>query len=337
MTKILEWKENLVRWYGKWDTYLTPVVKFVLSFAFFMLITNRLHYMQRLNSIPAMLVLALICCLLPSNITLLFAALLILLELYSLAVEAAVVALVLFLTLYFLYFRFCPGESVAAILTPVCFGIRIPYIMPVGCGLLRKGNSILAVLVSTLIWYFLKGIRQNEALFRAAAEDDAEISSKFSIAVAQITGNYEMFLVMAVFLLTMLVVYYVRRMSADYAWTIAIVLGIAVELAGLIIGYLALDIKGKTLEVLIGGAVSLLLALLIRFFRMNLDYARTERVSFEDDEYYYYVKAVPKKMIASEEKVVMHFSGAQARSTAEPEETFGDRIIAQELDFEEEE
>ena len=102
MTKILEWKENLVRWYGKWDTYLTPVVKFVLSFAFFMLITNRLHYMQRLNSIPAMLVLALICCLLPSNITLLFAALLILLELYSLAVEAAVVALVLFLTLYFM-------------------------------------------------------------------------------------------------------------------------------------------------------------------------------------------------------------------------------------------
>ncbi len=37
---------------------------------------------------------------------------------------------------------------------------------------------------------------------------------------------------------------------------------------------------------------------------MNLDYARTENVQFEDDEYYYYVKAVPKKMIAKEEKVV---------------------------------
>ena len=40
---------------------------------------------------------------------------------------------------------------------------------------------------------------------------------------------------------------------------------------------------------------------------MNLDYARTENVQFEDDEYYYYVKAVPKKMIAKEEKVVKHF------------------------------
>ena len=41
---------------------------------------------------------------------------------------------------------------------------------------------------------------------------------------------------------------------------------------------------------------------------MNLDYARTENVQFEDDEYYYYVKAVPKKMIAKEEKVVKHLS-----------------------------
>jgi hypothetical protein len=34
---------------------------------------------------------------------------------------------------------------------------------------------------------------------------------------------------------------------------------------------------------------------------MNLDYARTERVQFEDDDYYYYVKAVPKKMVAVRE------------------------------------
>ena len=58
---------------------------------------------------------------------------------------------------------------------------------------------------------------------------------------------------------------------------------------------------------LIGSAISFVLALVIQFFCMNLDYARTERVQFEDDEYYYYVKAVPKKMVATEEKVVKHF------------------------------
>ena len=35
-----------------------------------------------------------------------------------------------------------------------------------------------------------------------------------------------------------------------------------------------------------------------QFLFMNLDYARTERVQFEDDDYYYYVKAVPKKTVA---------------------------------------
>ena len=29
-------------------------------------------------------------------------------------------------------------------------------------------------------------------------------------------------------------------------------------------------------------------------YAFNLDYARTEKVQFEDDDYYYYVKAVPK-------------------------------------------
>lgn len=33
---------------------------------------------------------------------------------------------------------------------------------------------------------------------------------------------------------------------------------------------------------------------LIEFLCFNLDYSRTEKVQFEDDEYYYYVKAVPK-------------------------------------------
>ena len=53
--------------------------------------------------------------------------------------------------------------------------------------------------------------------------------------------------------------------------------------------------------------VAIFAGVVIQFIFMNLDYARTENVQFEDDEYYYYVKAVPKKMIAKEEKVVKHF------------------------------
>ena len=34
-------------------------------------------------------------------------------------------------------------------------------------------------------------------------------------------------------------------------------------------------------------------------FLFSVDYSRTERVQFEDDEYYYYVKAVPKVVVAT--------------------------------------
>ena len=45
-----------------------------------------------------------------------------------------------------------------------------------------------------------------------------------------------------------------------------------------------------------------------QFLFFDLDYSRTERVQFEDDEYYYYVKAVPKMYVPTTDKQVKNFS-----------------------------
>ena len=58
-----------------------------------------------------------------------------------------------------------------------------------------------------------------------------------------------------------------------------------------------------------GCAASVLILLVLQFFFFNLDYSRTERVQFEDDEYYYYVKAVPKRYVRAREKTVKKISG----------------------------
>ena len=79
---------------------------------------------------------------------------------------------------------------------------------------------------------------------------------------------------------------------------------------------------------------------------MNLDYARTERVQFEDDEYYYYVKAIPKKMVAGKEVTVKHFGNTvsmgkrvnppkQTPSAGEKNQDSSRRVIAKELDIDE--
>lgn len=76
----------------------------------------------------------------------------------------------------------------------------------------------------------------------------------------------------------------------------------------------------------------------IQFIFMNLDYARTENVQFEDDEYYYYVKAVPKKMIAKEEKVVKHFGNTGSLGKKIPrhnQENISKEAIAKDLEIDE--
>ena len=77
-----------------------------------------------------------------------------------------------------------------------------------------------------------------------------------------------------------------------------------VQAVGLLVGYLVLGAPGKILFMIIGSIVSLLIGFVIQFIFMNLDYARTERVQFEDDEYYYYVKAVPKMAVSAPAKSV---------------------------------
>ena len=91
-----------------------------------------------------------------------------------------------------------------------------------------------------------------------------------------------------------------------------------------------LGISGKTVSVLIGNVISLLIAFVIQFLFFNLDYSRTERLQFEDDEYYYYVKAVPKAVVSGANKQVKRFSGKDEK------ERLTKKRFAEEMDIDEE-
>ena len=59
------------------------------------------------------------------------------------------------------------------------------------------------------------------------------------------------------------------------------------------------DINISVFGILAGSILALLVAKVIEFFRFCVDYSRTEKVQYEDDEYYYYVKAVPKMTVTA--------------------------------------
>lgn len=309
MTTILELKEKMIRFYGKYEVYITPLVKFVVAMVTFLMINYNIGYMKSISRTPIALILALLCSMLPISGMIFLASLVILADMYALSIEVCLVALILFAVIYFIYFRFAPKHGEGVLLTPICFSFNIPYIMPVGMGLLGEVYSAFALICGTVVYFFLNGVKENAAVLSGAAEESDATNSKIVVALNQLLGNKEMYLVLGVMVATLLIVYAIRRMSIENSWQIAIISGILFETIGLIAGYMLLGISGKTVAVLVGNVISAAIAIVIQFLFFNLDYSRTERLQFEDDEYYYYVKAVPKAYVPGTDKKVKRFGG----------------------------
>ncbi len=306
MTRFLEIKNRMVRFVGEYEAYLAMAAKFVVALTLFIIINTQIGFMHKISNLPVALVLALVCCLLPVNATIIFAALLVLVNMYALSIEALLVTFVLFVVIYFMYFRFAPKHGYTAVLTPIAFKLNVPYFVPVAGGLTKPIPSAVAMVCGTVLFYFLDGVHKNAAALNDTASDAGK--SKLNILVAQLTGNKEMIFVIAVLIVTFLLVTLIRRLDIENAWNIAIAAGILFQFVALLTGYLVMGLTSKIVWLVIGILLSGILSYGFKLSMMDLDYSRTERTQFEDDDYYYYVKAIPKKMVPSKEKTVKRFS-----------------------------
>ncbi len=324
MTFLLEIREKLRILYGKYEIYVTVAVKFILGIAVFFWINSGIGYMERLNQMAVVLLLALACAFLPIGAMVAAACGLVLLHFSALALEVCAIWLGLMLLLFLLYWRFAPGHGYSALLTPLLCFCRVPQVMPVAMGLLEGPASYLSVLSGAAAFYYVRGIQENIAVFTSA--DDSEVFSRLSAALKVLIENKEMYLVLAAFFVTSLVVYIIRRQSVAYAWSIALFVGNLVQMAVLLVGYVLLAMPEKILWVILGTLLSVGISLVLEFFFFNLDYSRVERVQFEDDEYYYFVKAVPKVFVAKKDKRVK-------RITPKNRTTVSRKQLAEELDI----
>lgn len=302
MKNILVLKEHIRNFYGKYEIYLTPLFKFLLALLSLLLINSAWGYMEKLKSFPIVLVAALFCSFLPMNCIILIAALFMLLHLYALSVECAVVVFAVFLLLFLLYFRFSPKDTLVVLFLPMCFLLKIPYVVPLAMGLLGTPVAAVSVSCGVMVYYILAYIAENQATLGVT---DAENGmQKFKVVIDGLLNNKAMLMTVIAFAVTVILVYMIRRLSINYSWTIAMVAGTIADLVILLLGDLMFDTNISIAGTIIGSVVSLGIVKLIQFFAFNVDYSRTELVQFEDDEYYYYVKAVPKITLATPEKSV---------------------------------
>lgn len=302
MTTLLVMKQIIITLYSKYEVYITPFLKFTLALISLLLINSRVGYMESIDKLTLVLIVALMCSFMPMNFIVIMSALFALLHLYSFSLECAVVVGAGFLLMFLLYLRFSPKDTIVVVLMPVCFLLKIPYVLPLSMGLIGTPASAVSVACGVIAYYMIHYVVQNGDAIAAMA--DEETAAKFRFIIDGILKNREMAVVIAAFATTVIVVYLIRRLSIDYAWTIAMVAGVVVDIMVLLMGNLMFDINVGLFGVIFGNIVAYLLVLILQFFVFNVDYSRTEKVQFEDDEYYYYVKAVPKVVVSKPEKKV---------------------------------
>ena len=153
-----------------------------------------------------------------------------------------------------------------------------------------------------VVYYLIHYMSMNASLLSSAAADS--MLTRIREILDGVFGNREMLIIAAAFAVTTILVYLVRRLSVDYSWTIAIISGALLDIVVILVGDLIYGADFSIPGVLLGSVGGVFVAFVVQFFRFNLDYSRTEKVQFEDDEYYYYVKAVPKMAVSTPEKKV---------------------------------
>ena len=313
MTGLLEIREKLKLIYSKNEFFIVPMIKFLLAFVSLTALNGKMGYMNKLDSLPIVLIAALLCSFLPTGCIIVFAALFSLLHMYALSMEVALVGLCLYLVMFLLFFRFSPRDSIVVLLTPMLFGLKIPYVIPIAMGLLGTPASAVAVGCGVVVYYFLNHVMANANAISTMEDGDA--IAKLRLVIDGLIDNKAMVVFILAFAVTIIVVYLIRRMSTDYAWTIAMISGAIINLVLLLVGDLMYDTNMSVTGAILGTVVAILIAKIIEFFRFCVDYSRTEKVQFEDDEYYYYVKAVPKMTVAAQDRTVKTIS-SQRRSSA---------------------
>lgn len=325
MSNLLEIREKLKLLYSRNEFILVPVLKFMLAYLTICMVNGELGYMGKLDNLGLVLIVSLLCSFLPNGCIILFGAAFSMMHLYELSLEVAIAALAIYLIMFLLFFRMGSKDSVILIFTVLLFALKIPYVIPVAVGLLATPLAAVSVGCGTVVYYMLTNISDNTTIISSMGADEA--TAKLRLVIDSVLGNRAMIVMIAAFAITIMVVYLVRRMSIDYSWSIAMIAGVIIDLVVLLVGDLIYDTQLSLGMAVLGSIVALVIAKILEFFRFCVDYSRTEKVQYEDDEYYYYVKAVPKMSMSAASKTVKRIN-TQRRPVRALEEEDDDMTIA---------
>ncbi len=303
------------RVYAAWGVYLTMAAKAVMAFCAFFTLNQFFPGRPFLLRMIVVIAISLLCAVLPWKYLSFMAAVWLLAQLSALSLEATAFCFVVLLILALLRYLMLPASALTLVALPLLFLWRVPFVVPLIVGVTGVLSGFVSVGSGVILYYLLRLIAENLE-YLSAPEGDTLVH-RLLFLLKGMAEHKEMMPVLFCFCLTTLVVFLISRMKADYAPQIAVGFGALLNPILLAATFDFLR-RPPAPESLIWGSVAALpLALAVSFLHRFLNYAKTEQVQFEDDEYYYYVKAVPKMALSAGEE---RSSGAQARPSVPPAE-----------------
>ena len=274
MMALLTLKSRLKSFFEKHYRILRCFGKAVLMIITLMIITSQLNYQAFLANHWIVLLLAVICAVTPDMASPLCVFLVTEIEVFQVSELIAVAILLI-----------------------------VSYLVPIVGGLFFSPVMIPALISSVFFYFVLCGV-QEYALAASRMTQESTFFEPLKYLLDYLRGNLLLYTLLAAFVLTFICVYLIRRSKIQYASQIAILVGAILNLSILLFANIFLELNVDLLPMVVSIVVCMLVAYMIQFFRLTLDYHGTRKLQFEDDEYYYYVTAVPKIKVAAVDKTV---------------------------------
>lgn len=277
--------------YAKYGFVLRPLFKFLLSFLMLIIIQKNIGYNEALSKPAAVLCASVICAVFPWGFITFICTVFVIADMFAVSAIMAGFAAAAAVLIFVLYYGYRPGTGIIAALVPLMFYFKLPFVIPILLGLTAGIYSAVPAAIGVVAWNVIKLFADSADELAKAGSSGA--SSELIDLARQIMGDSYMLLTIAAFVLCIAVVHVISSSSISNSRVTAVSAG-AVILAVLMVGGGAVTSESSIIADAIGLIVSCVIALIYVQVIYCVDYRRTERFNYEDDDYYYYVKAVPK-------------------------------------------
>ncbi len=305
---LLSMRQNIISEFKKYEYIILPFMKFILIFSAIHMLITATNYTGALSGVIAVMFLALIGTFVSAQWILIGSILLTTLFILPANPIFAILMFILLTILYLAFMRLFPKEGLLTLVTLMAFAINVPLILPIIVALLGGYICIVMMIIGVIVWFMvpeLTAVIQTTTLNKSEIVDLATSVSKTDFNA--LLMDEKMLSVVVVFFIVFSVVYIIRKQSIDYAPYIAIGVGMVVNILGFGLAILFFDDIGMKMgSIILWTVIGGIVAVVVQFFSVALDYQRSEVVQFEDDDNYYYVKVVPKINVKVKHTTVKH-------------------------------